>query len=286
MSDGKGYEIFVQNLQQALLNSEKITKQKNIKIERNKKIIDNFGIEREFDLYWEYELAGITYKTVIECKDYASRVSIEKIDALIGKIRDIQDLKPVFATKTGYQKGAEKKARNHRIDLLIVREQEDKDWEDKEGNPLIREINIQLHIMPCPRITNFKSSIDGNWVKKNTNLSTDDLLFMSGINNEIFIEDAAKNETYSLYDLASKLDSKSNGKYGNLSYKETFEDAYLMNKGLRLKMTSYEVDYFRSKPIVNPINIDFSKELVGVIEYLHKGSSTAIFRNKIVKDWK
>ena len=68
MSNGKDYEEFVKTLQQALLYSELIGSSKNIEIESNKKITDNNGIEREFDLYWEYELAGVTYKTVIECK--------------------------------------------------------------------------------------------------------------------------------------------------------------------------------------------------------------------------
>ncbi|EHH0795760.1 restriction endonuclease, partial [Vibrio vulnificus] len=99
-NSGREYEEFVASLQKALFESEQWTKLRNIQIEQNKKIEDNFGISREFDLYWEYELAGITYKTVIECKDYASKVSIEKIDALLGKIRDIPDLKPIFATKT------------------------------------------------------------------------------------------------------------------------------------------------------------------------------------------
>lgn len=286
MSDGKDYEKFVKDLQQALLDSEKFSEQKNIKIEANKKIIDNFGIEREFDLYWEYELAGVTYKTVIECKDYASRVSIEKIDALIGKIRDIPDLKPVFATKTGYQSGAEAKAKANRIELLIVRKQRDDDWEDKDGNPLVREINIEMQILPCPRITSFRPRIDGNWAKENTNLDPSTKLISSGMNDEIFIEDTANNDTYSLYDLAYRLDSKANGEYGDLSHAETFQEAYLINNGLRLKMLSYEVDFSRQKPIINPINIDFSKELVGVIEYLHKDSSTAIFKDRIIKDWK
>lgn len=286
MSDGKDYEKFVKSLQQALLDSERFSEQKNIKIEINKKIPDNFGIEREFDLYWEYELAGVTYKTVIECKDYASRVSIEKIDALIGKVRDIPDLKPVFATKTGYQSGAEAKAKANWIDLLIVREQRDDDWEDKDGNSLIREINIEMQVLPCPRITNFRPRIDGKWAKENININTDAQLISSGMNNEIFIEDTTNNDTYSLYDLAYRLDSKADGEYGDLNYAETFQEAYLINNGLRLKMLSYEVDFFRQKPIINPINIDFSKELVGVIEYLHKGSSTAIFKDRIIKDWK
>ena len=78
-NDGKKYERFVAGLQQAIINSETITAQKNINIELNKKIIDNCGVEREFDLYWEYELGGITYKTIIECKDYNSDMSVENI---------------------------------------------------------------------------------------------------------------------------------------------------------------------------------------------------------------
>ena len=281
MSDGKGYEIFVQKLQQALLDSEQLATQKNIEVQRNKKITDNCGIDREFDLYWEYELAGVTYKTIIECKDYIRPVSVEKIDALIGKIRDIPDLKPVFATKTGYQIGAEKKAKSNKIDLLIVREQRNDDWEDR-----IREVRIQIHLMTPVRITAFRPLIDGKWVKKNTTLNPENPLAISGMNNEIFIKDLVKKETYSLFDLAHRLGSISDDRYGNLRHKESFEDAYLISNESRLKLVSYEVEYVRSEPLKSKVNIDVSKELIGVIEYLHKGSSTAIFKNKIVKNWK
>lgn len=286
MADGREYEIFVQRLQQALLDSEVLLNQKNIEIERNKKIIDNCDIKREFDLYWEYELAGVTYKTVIECKDYASPVSVEKIDALIGKIRDIPDLKPIFATKTGYQSGAEKKASKNKIDLLIVREQRDDDWEDKEGNPLIREVNIQLKIHSSPVITSFNPLIDGNWVKENTGLEVNSNITAFELNNEVFIDDIGKGEKYSLYDLAQKLPMPVDGKYGEHEYSEVFSDAYLLINGMKLKMNSYNLTYNCNKPHQSDINIDMSKELVGVIEYLSKGSSTAIFRDKIVKDWK
>ena len=43
MSDGKDYEVFVQRLQQALLDSEQLPTQKNVEIERNKKIPDGCG---------------------------------------------------------------------------------------------------------------------------------------------------------------------------------------------------------------------------------------------------
>lgn len=56
---GKEYELFVANLQQALLNAENVTTQKSINIEVDKKILDNCGIERQFDIYWEYESGGL-----------------------------------------------------------------------------------------------------------------------------------------------------------------------------------------------------------------------------------
>lgn len=286
MSNGKDYEQFVKTLQQALLYSELIGSSKNIEIESNKKITDNNGIEREFDLYWEYELAGVTYKTVIECKDYASRVTIEKIDALIGKIRDIPDLKPVFATKTGYQSGAETKARANKIDLLIVREQSADDWQDKDGTPYIREISIRAGIHMPAEITEFCPLLDGKWFEENTELDPESVTMTSGLNNEIFIEDLKRGESYSLYELAQRLPNIAKNQYGELTHSESFDDAYLLNNGTRLKLVSYKVNYINFEPTEETWTIDFSKELIGVIEYLHKGTKTAVFSDKVIPNWR
>lgn len=204
-NNGRDYEEFVAKLQQALINSEVFLEQKNITIERNKKIIDNCGIEREFDIYWEYELGGMLYKTIIECKDYASSVSVDKIDALIGKIRDIPDIKPVFATKTGYQSGAETKAKQHKIDLLVIREQNNDDWKDDDGNPLVKIIELNIHFLIPAEIKKFQPFIDKDWMEQNTDIDLSKPLHFSAKNNEIFIEDRIKNEIYSLLDLSTKL---------------------------------------------------------------------------------
>lgn len=285
-NDGKAYERFVQNLHQALLDFEDIIKQKNIKIERNKKIIDNCGIEREFDLYWEYELAGITYKTIIECKDYKSRVSVEKIDALIGKIRDIPDLKPLFATKVGYQRGAEAKAKNNKIELLIVREQSDEDWKDGQGNSFIRELFINVLIQSPANITKFSPSIDADWVKENTDIDISKPFNLSNMSDSIFIDDLILGEKYSLYELEQRLGASAEGKYGDLIYSNSFDNAFLVSDELRFKLRSYDINYILSPPTSMPFHIDYSKDLIGVIEYPHKEQKTAIFTDKIIKDWK
>ncbi|MBH0077139.1 restriction endonuclease [Pseudoalteromonas sp. SWYJ118] len=282
MVAGRDYEIFVQNLQQALLDSEEFLKQKNIRIERNKKIADNFGIVREFDLYWEYELGGVTYKTIIECKDYSSRVSVEKIDALIGKIRDIPDLKPVFATKVGYQSGAKLKAKNNKIELLVVREQNDTDWEDEDGTPLIKIINANITLYSPIRVTGFKPVIDAGWAIENTDFDVEKPFSFPSLNTELFIDDKFKKNRFSLFDLESKLTKEYQDKIGQQSITYDCNDAYIETPSYKLKLHSLKIEFIVPKPFSNPFTVDLSKELIGVIEYLHKDRKTTVFRDKIV----
>lgn len=282
-NDGKQYELFVASLQQALLNAENVTTQKNIAVETNKKILDNCGIERQFDIYWEYELGGLTYKTVIECKDYNSFITVEKIDALIGKVKDIPDLKAVFATKTGYQSGAKTKADQNKIDLLVIREQNDSDWTGADGTPLIKKICINIHVSMPAQINKFEPFVDGKWLKENVGGSTSQPLNISGNNNEIFIDDIQSGEKYSVYDLAARLAPLDGKEFGTFEKIEHFDNAFISHKDVRLKIASYKVEYSISQNDTIPIEMDFSKELIGVIEYLQKGTKKSIFKNGIIK---
>lgn len=282
-NDGKAYEQFVALLQQALLNAENITDQKNIEIQLNKKIIDSCGIKREFDLYWEYELGGITYKTVIECKDYNSKIPLEKIDALIGKTRDLPDIRAVFATKKGYQSGAKQKAEHNKIDLLIVREQNDSDWQDIDGAPYIKELVINITALMPANITKFDPLIDANWAKENTDIDFNAPPSLSALNNEIFIEEMA-DEKYSLLDLSSSLEPLDNMEFGNFSKEAYFDDAFISGPDFRYKLKGYRIEYTISKPHTNEMVIDFSKELIGVIEYLQKGTKKSIFKKGITRE--
>lgn len=282
-NNGRDYEQFVALLHQALLKAENITDQKNIEIQLNKKIIDSCGIEREFDLYWEYELAGITYKTVIECKDYNSKIPLEKIDALIGKTRDLPDIRAVFATKKGYQSGAKQKADHNKIDLLIVREQNDSDWQDIDGTPYIKELVINITALMPAFIIKFDPLIDANWAKENTDIDFNAPPRLTALNNEIFIEEISS-EKYSLLDLSSRLGPLDNLECGTFSKEEYFDDAFISGPDFRYKIKGYKIAYIISKPHTNEMVIDFSKELIGVIEYLQKGTKKSIFKKGITRE--
>jgi hypothetical protein len=103
------------------------------------------------------------------------------------------------------------------------------------------------------------------------------------MNNEIFIEDVSKNEKYSLHELSSRLAPIENKEYGVFKKSEKFDNAFIYHKDLKLKLVGYEIEFSISKPIHEPIEMDFSKELIGVIEYLQKGTKKSIFKNGIVK---
>lgn len=285
---GKAYEEFVGAIHQSLIQAEKISHLKNITVEVNKKIVDRNGITRQFDVYWEFNLGGYEYKTVIECKDYTSTVSIEKIDAFIGKTADIPGLRLIYATKTGYQSGAQKKAEQYKIDLLIVREADNEDWRAPDGTPLIKTIQLNIVAITPPRITAFSPMIDANWLESQKNLNLDDLnsKLSRQLNNQVFIVDNTTDAKYSLYDLANSLSVRiPNIQYGAGTYKEELTDAYLESEDgeIRLKLRGYSLNYTYNKPAETISTIDYSKELLGIVQNYISGAKQMVFKDGIIK---
>lgn len=277
---GKDYEKFVASIHEVIINAEKTSHLQNIKIELNKKITDNFGIHREFDIYWKFKIGEIDYETIIECKDYKNKVSIDKIDSIIGKIKDIsKKLTAIFATTQGYQKGAKEKAQKNGIELLIIREQKESDWHAKDGTPYIKDVNIRLIIDNPARITYFNPIPDYEWVKSNTAIKDGDTIEYSGLNNNIFINDLTKNQKYSLYDLANKLTPTGDKKYGHFKKIVKLEDAFLEMQDLKLKILGYNIEYYIAKSFTHNIKMDLSARVLGIIENIQKGTKQTILKN-------
>ncbi|MNG71723.1 hypothetical protein D3C78_403350 [compost metagenome] len=269
---GKSYEEFVRSLYQAILQSEELGfgGQRNIDVEINKILIDTNGIKRQFDIYWEYSLGGLTYKTVIECKDYNSKVSIEKIDALQGKLSDFPNLRGIFATKKGYQSGAEKKAIEKDIDLLIVREQNDSDWTDIDGQPLVREIHIQMNAILPARIIGFDLQLP----KEATLPPT------TAINNEVLITHNQTGESYTVYDLQLTLMQGHHEEEGEFEKTMIFQGT-VTTPSIEIPIEGYKVKYRIYRPAKSDLIIDFSEKLIGVIEYLNQGKKAKIYKDFI-----
>ena len=64
---GKKLENTVENVYSILLQNEHL---KNSKIEKNHFEIGRSGAQHEFDVFYEVNIAGVTHKVAIECKNH------------------------------------------------------------------------------------------------------------------------------------------------------------------------------------------------------------------------
>ena len=135
---GIPYELFVQRVQQALIDAQGIAGYKNINVQHNVKLVNQNGIPRQFDLYWEFEVGGVVYRNVIECKDYANSVPLRTVNELVGNLSSFPGLRGIIATSKGFQSGAIKEAEAKGVDALIVRPDSDEDWRSADGVPYIK----------------------------------------------------------------------------------------------------------------------------------------------------
>jgi hypothetical protein len=125
-------------------------------------IIQGKTIKHQVDVYWEFEVGGITYKTIVQAKDWNSKVKQEQLLSFAQVLADIPGQpRGIFVTKTGYQKGAKEFAQQNNICLYELREPTEKDWEGRMRN---LEFNITLSI---PHIDKVILMINKDWIEKN-----------------------------------------------------------------------------------------------------------------------
>lgn len=192
------YEKFAQEIYQTLLDSEDI---KPTKVQHNVDIIGRSGCKHQIDVYWEYEIAGVTHRVAIECKNYnTSNISIGRIRDFFAALTDIGNINGIFVCKKGYQSGAIKFADFYGINLKELRVPVDSDWDGR-----IQTIQINLSALGFnikKRLTVF----DNEWFKANfPNPSADEHFEIKGNNNEILIKDKDGNRITDLYELDNKL---------------------------------------------------------------------------------
>ena len=280
---GTEYELFVQKIMQAIVDAEPIAQQKNITIKHNIKLTNaRTGRKRQFDIYWEYQLAGITYKTIIECKDYNKLIPVSKIDEIIGKLQDFPEIKPIIATQKGFQAGAIETAKAHNVELIVVRDEDiEKDWTGSDGKPLLRTIRIDLHFLMPIHVTRFQPVVDRTWAKANNKKT----IHINAKNCDIYINNITKGERISLYDYENQIPRNETIKEIKKTVREDFDNAFLETPDTKVKIKAFEMDYIAPPQEVRQIEI--SPEVAGVVEYLNTARKKIVMNKggrTVVKD--
>lgn len=112
---GKSLENIIALIQETLKDSL------NTQVFKNYKIENIGGRDREIDVLIESNINGFDMKIAIECKDYKTRVSVEKIEAFESKCKRIKGInKKVFISSKGFQLDAINAAKDFDIELQIA----------------------------------------------------------------------------------------------------------------------------------------------------------------------
>lgn len=130
------YEQLTQAIYQAILQNESSN---NIRVEHNVDVVGRSGVTHQIDVLWRFRQAGIEHTVLIECKNYASNLTLEKVRNYFGVIHDIGNAQGLIVTKTGYQSGAAQFANHYGIGLKVLRKPNELDWQGR-----VKDIHITV----------------------------------------------------------------------------------------------------------------------------------------------
>lgn len=82
--------------------------------------INRIDGEYQIDIYAEFDVLGITFKVLVECKRYKNKIKREVVQLLYDKLRATGSNKGLIFATAGFQEGAVKFAKEHGIALVRV----------------------------------------------------------------------------------------------------------------------------------------------------------------------
>lgn len=132
------YELLVRDLYEALLRQSDF---KNVVVQQNVTLKGRSGAPHQIDVYWEFETAGIRYRTCIECRSYNSAIKKGRVAEFAKILEDLDGAKGVIVTTVGFQRGARLLATHEGVGLLVVA-------------PLLRKIIARINVT-VPRLRQF-----------------------------------------------------------------------------------------------------------------------------------
>jgi hypothetical protein len=135
-NDAIEYEKLTQTIYQMVLAEEGID---NIDVEHNVAVKGRSGVEHQIDVLWRFKQAGVNHAVLIECKNYSTALTLEKVRNFFAVLHDIGNAKGLMVTRVGYQSGVVKFAEHYGIDLKLLRKPTAGDWDGR-----VKDIHVNI----------------------------------------------------------------------------------------------------------------------------------------------
>lgn len=243
---GRDYELLVMLI---LKQAQEQDEARNLRVEHDV-TLQGVSLTHQIDVYITFDVGGITYATVVQCKDWNSHVKQEQMQTFSQVLTDLPGQpRGVFVTRRGFQSGARKLAEDKGIILYTLREPTEQDWLDLA---IIRRIVFDLTIF-VPRATNPRFVFDDVWWQaecRRLGLQTSETLSLrvDAPEPEVALYDEDKTPRLTLYDLKSALPPAGQEVAPQCIIRNFDEPTYIRVDGdpripfFRLKSISYEVE--------------------------------------------
>jgi hypothetical protein len=159
MNTGKPYERLIQEIYSDILRLEGVN---NIEVRHDVSLPGRSGSMHQIDVFWEFELAGIRHKVVIQAKDWSSAVDQGEVLKFAAVLDDIPGQpRGIMVARSGFQSGARTIATSEGIVLYELRAPKDSDFEGR-----VKRIDIQLNTF-VPEFRGFSFILDERYNKSN-----------------------------------------------------------------------------------------------------------------------
>jgi hypothetical protein len=119
------YELLTRSIYQSMLHRGGV---ENVRVEHNSCLKGRSGVQHQIDVMWKFKQAGINHAVLIECKNYSSPLTLEKVRNFFAVLHDIGNCVGMMITKAGYQSGAADFAKYYGISLKLLRKPNKEDW--------------------------------------------------------------------------------------------------------------------------------------------------------------
>lgn len=154
---GKEYEKLTQYIFNQIVNQQQVN---TIDVQHDV-ILQGKSTSHQIDVYWKFEIGGEEYSTIVQAKDWKTKVPQKEMLAFNDIIRDLPyGTRGIFVSQAGYQKGAIDVAKANGITIYELRPPKSSDWDG-----YIKTIDIQLEIKR-PVYENIEISIDEEWLNE------------------------------------------------------------------------------------------------------------------------
>jgi hypothetical protein len=196
---GRQYEALSKKVFEGLLKLhglENVSIEQNLTVEGKTRDVTGAPVKHAIDVFWQFSFGGITYKTIVECKNWKSAVSKEKVLAFKALLDDIPSQpRGIMISSSRFQSGADKFARTHGIVLFRLR----------ELGKLSKSSFVFKRFATIPRLVNLDIELDYEWAGRFAREHDVAGFYFSGTRDSLILVDKDYNELGSIPQLLLDL---------------------------------------------------------------------------------